>query len=573
MITSPTEVLKEKAAFSKEMAVRLEAVSKKYPSNLNEFWALKDVCLDVSKGEVVGIIGRNGAGKTTLLNTIAGILNPTFGKVMINGKVLGLFNLGVGFQDELTGRENIFLNGSIIGAAKQELQSKLAAIIEFSELGEFIDMHLGSYSQGMRLRLAFSIIANLDFDILLTDEVFAVGDISFQSKCFERLMDFRRLGKTLIITTQDMGLIERLCDKAALFEHGKMLFCGEPLEAINKYRAVLDIEKFYAGEMKTKLLLFSNTKKWAQDIEGWGIKTGTKEVRIDLVRFTNKFGFSPKQFKSRAPLKIKVDFTVKNDVFNPHFGVAIFRKDGVYCYGPNTRFDGVHIPELVKGAGSFTLEFSRLCLAEGEYKISIAIWDKNEVIAFDYHNACYDLIISASDSNAGLLNIPYNVHAENKLAGLYEPLRPHPVKPDLAVLTNRWGEGENSNSIQISGITLLSSTGCKSTTLTTCEQAKIQVELVNLCPKANNYYLWVGIYRDDRIYCQGISTLIRRGKNIVVVSFPEFALLPGGYSISCGAYDIRLNKFLAYQHGIYRFNMVFNRQDHGTVCLAHKWLI
>ena len=573
MITSPTEALKKEAVFNKETAIRLESVCKKYPSSLNEFWALKDICLDISKGDVIGIIGRNGAGKTTLLNTIAGIINPTSGKVVINGRVLGLFNLGVGFQDELTGRENIFLNGSIIGASKQELQNKLAVIIEFSELGEFIDMPLGSYSQGMRLRLAFSIIANLDFDILLTDEVLAVGDITFQSKCFERLMDFRRLAKTLIITTQDMGLMERLCDKVALFDHGKMLFCGEPLEAINKYRAVLDIEKFYAGERKSKPILFTNTKKWSQDIGDWGIKTGTKEVRIDSVKFMDKFRLSPKQFKSCAPLRIKAGFTVRNDVFNPHFGVAIFRKDGVYCYGPNTHFDGVYIPKLAKGTGSFTLEFPRLCLAAGEYKVSIAIWDKNEVIAFDYHNACYDLMITGNGSSGQLLSMPYSIQGENMLVRLFGLLRPAVLQPNLEALADKWGKGDDNNIFRICSLKLLNGAGNESIVLTTSETAKIRLESINSDSEANNHYLWVGVYRDDRIYCQGITTPIKIGKSIIDISFPEFALLPGGYRISCGVYDRRLNGFLAYQHGLYRFNMVFYRQDHGTVCLAHKWLI
>src|SRR3989338_6125532 len=209
--------------------IELSGIGKRYPVKrenyiFKDFWALKDISLSVGKGQVFGVIGRNGAGKTTLLNIIAGILSPTEGKALSSGKTVGLFNLGVGFQDELTGRENIFLNGAILGASRKELEEKLDPIIEFSELGDFIDMPLGSYSQGMRLRLGFSIIANLDFLTLVIDEVLAVGDSLFQSKCYERLMDYRRAGKTLLITSQDMGIIERLCDEALLLDHGSMLF-------------------------------------------------------------------------------------------------------------------------------------------------------------------------------------------------------------------------------------------------------------------------------------------------------------------------------------------------------------
>ena len=203
MITSPTEIKRPNTA---QGTVELSGVGKKYPAQgkLADFWALRDVSLTVSGGEVIGIIGRNGAGKTTLLNIIAGILSATEGKAALGGRALGVFNLGVGFQDELIGSENVFLNAAILGADKPEIEAKFGAIVDFSELGDFIKMPLGTYSQGMRLRLAFSIVANLEFDILVIDEVLAVGDALFQNKCFERLMDFRRAGKTLIITTQSM---------------------------------------------------------------------------------------------------------------------------------------------------------------------------------------------------------------------------------------------------------------------------------------------------------------------------------------------------------------------------------
>ncbi|KPK96889.1 MAG: hypothetical protein AMJ95_11915 [Omnitrophica WOR_2 bacterium SM23_72] len=233
--------------------MQLCSVGKKYPftkqqfSTLKDFWALRNVSLHVYQGEILGIIGRNGAGKTTLLNIMAKVLFPTEGEVFSNGRVLGLFNLGVGFQDELTGRGNIFLNGSLLGATKKEIEDKFNSIVEFSELGDFINMPLGTYSQGMRLRLGFSIVVNLEFDVLVIDEVLAVGDVLFQNKCFERLMDFKREGKTLVITNQSLDLMERLCDRIILLDHGKALFHGDVVEAINRYRLLLNTEKFFVG--------------------------------------------------------------------------------------------------------------------------------------------------------------------------------------------------------------------------------------------------------------------------------------------------------------------------------------
>lgn len=173
--------------------VELIAIGKKYPlvsspesqKDWGDFWALKDTNLKIEAGQTIGIIGRNGAGKTTLLNIIAGVLAPSAGSISVKGRVVALFNLGCGFQDELSGKENIFLNGAVLGASRRELNEKLDSIIEFSELGDFVNMPLGSYSQGMRLRLGFSIAANLEFDILIIDEVLAVGDALFQHKCFE----------------------------------------------------------------------------------------------------------------------------------------------------------------------------------------------------------------------------------------------------------------------------------------------------------------------------------------------------------------------------------------------------
>src|SRR4030042_3472005 len=200
MTISHTKVIKNNCNMGADEIILLEAVSKKYPlakyaksakCNFADFWALKDVSLDVKSGEILGIIGRNGAGKTTLLNIIAGVSTATSGNIIVDGKAVGLFNLGVGFQDELTGRENIFLNGALLGASKRQIEDMLSFIIEFSELGGFFVRPLGAYSQGMRMRLGFSIVINLDFDILVIDEVLAVGDALFQNKCFQRLMGFR----------------------------------------------------------------------------------------------------------------------------------------------------------------------------------------------------------------------------------------------------------------------------------------------------------------------------------------------------------------------------------------------
>lgn len=209
-----------------------------------ELWALKNINMEVKSGQVVGIIGRNGAGKTTLLNILAGISIPTEGKVDITGKVSTLLTLGAGFQEELSGRENIYLNASILGMNRKEIKEKFPGIIDFSELDGFLDVPLRTYSQGMLMRLGFSIATHIDFDILLTDEVLYVGDVLFQKKCYEKIVDFKRHGKTMIITTQDLTIIERLCDKVFLLENGSIEAQGEAELVVGRYLKLLNERKF-----------------------------------------------------------------------------------------------------------------------------------------------------------------------------------------------------------------------------------------------------------------------------------------------------------------------------------------
>lgn len=205
-----------------------------------EFWALRDINMEVERGKVIGIIGRNGAGKSTLLNILAGISTPTTGEVKINGRVSSLLTLGAGFQDELTGKENIYLNSSILGITRNEINKKYRSIVEFSELDGFLDSPLQTYSQGMKMRLGFSIATSVDFDIMLVDEVISVGDGAFQRKCFDRMVDFKRQGKTMVITVHSLDYIERICDEVFLLEHGRLIASGEPTYVVNRYQKLLN---------------------------------------------------------------------------------------------------------------------------------------------------------------------------------------------------------------------------------------------------------------------------------------------------------------------------------------------
>jgi len=386
-------------------------------------------------------------------------------------------------------------------------------------------------------------------------------------------MDFKRAGKTLVITTQGMDLIERLCDRVILLDHGKILFQGRPVEAINRYCSLLNTDKFYVGSIENSMELVENTKKWVDEDSRslWGKEIGTKEAVIESVEFIDKFERYSNQIRTKDALKIKAYFTVRDDIKEPHFGVAIFRADGVYCYGPNTLNDEYYIPGMKRGKGFFELNYHKLLLAPGEYLVSLAIWDKNETLAFDHHNGCYRLIVKGrSNRQKELLNIRYRINSLGfitRLVYLFKKKYKH--QPDLSLLNDAWNNRLDVKGFDVRSVKMFNSKGEEKNIFMTNEAVKLVIDFINLKGKHKNACLWVGIYRDDGVYCQGINVPLTG--NTLNISFPELSLLPGSYKISFGIWDIQKRCFLMYHHAVYPFKMVFNKQDHGTVYLKHKW--
>lgn len=365
--------------------------------SFKNFWALKEVNLKIQQGQTLGVLGRNGAGKTTLLNIIAGIVFPTQGRVAVNGMVSALLGLGAGFHPELTGEENIYINGSILGLKNKEIRKRFDEIVGFSGLGHFITAPLHTYSTGMYLRLGFSIAVNVDFDILLIDEILGVGDISFQRQCLDKITHFQRENKTIILVSQDMNLINKLCSRAVLLDAGRIVFEGEPEEAAEFYQKVV------CGKELTKSISGSQIPK-----EAWGIRMGTGEVEIVAVKLLNDKNQESGVFKTAESMKVNVKYFVHSEVRDPHFGVAIFKEDGTYCYGPNTRLDGIKIDKLNQGEGEFTIEYKNLNLLPGEYRISVAIWDKEENFAYDHHYAFYRFEVISQKRDHGIVYLEHS---------------------------------------------------------------------------------------------------------------------------------------------------------------------
>jgi ABC-type polysaccharide/polyol phosphate transport system ATPase subunit/antitoxin component YwqK of YwqJK toxin-antitoxin module len=416
-------------------AVKLENVSKKYivshekealvrhilPHFLRiktyeELEALRDINLFIPSGQTLGILGRNGAGKTTLLNIISRVTFPSQGKVFVNGRVSCMVGLGAGFHPELTGEENIYMNGVMLGLKIKEIKERFKEIVDFAELGNFINAPLLTYSQGMYMRLGFAIAINVNFDILLIDEILTVGDLYFQNKCINKIKEFKQKQKTIIIVSQSPSLLNELCDRVILLEKGRIIKEGLPQKVGELYHEMMFVgEQAVPLESKESESISSNfpqkeyfRKNWRVSCNNWGTISGTKEAEITKVMILNSQGKETHIFKTGERMLVRINFFVRREIENPHFGVAIFREDGTYVYGPNTRFDGLHIERLKKGEGEFSIEYKNLNLLSGKYHISVAIWPEDESFAYDYHEAYYKFEVVSEKKDHGMFYLEHN---------------------------------------------------------------------------------------------------------------------------------------------------------------------
>lgn len=323
-----------------------------------KFDALTDVSFEVKKGEFFGIIGRNGSGKSTLLKLIAGIYQPGKGKITLNGAIIPFLELGVGFNPELSGRENIFLNGTILGMKRDYLQEKFDEIVDFAEVRDFIDMPLKNYSSGMQVRLAFAITTVTDGDIYLMDEVLAVGDINFQSKCLEVLNNYRAKQKAIILVSHDTTAIEKFCSRAVLLQNGKVKKIGETREVVDCYT----MELMEDAEVERT---DHNKKAVAQG------KVATNKV-IAKVRFLDKKGNEVNTFKTGEYFSAEVTLKLEKKIPNVDVGISFESDEGVYLFGYNTEMDRYR---LSTNSSTCRLVIPKLELLSGRYHINVAVFD------------------------------------------------------------------------------------------------------------------------------------------------------------------------------------------------------
>src|SRR5262245_42218676 len=357
------------------------------------FWALRDVSFSIAQGESLGLVGHNGAGKSTALKLMTRILEPTSGAVRLSGRVAALLELGSGFHPDLSGRENVFLNGSLLGFSRRQMQARLEEIVEFSEIGEFIDMEVKHYSSGMYTRLAFAVATAVDSEILITDEVLAVGDEAFQRKCMERSYRFRQIGKTIIFVSHALETVRTLCDHAVWLDHGQDKAIGSASKVVDAYLA--DVNRREQAQAGVSA---------ADDL---GTRHGTREAEFTRVELLDPAGQPQTIFQTHAPMTVRMHYIAHQPISRPVFGVGLFYENGFWINGPNTNFDEVDIP-IIDGVGYVDYHIPSLPLLAGRYHLSASLEATTMRHTYDDHDRRYRLIVQsdAVRDRYGIVVIP-----------------------------------------------------------------------------------------------------------------------------------------------------------------------
>jgi ABC-type polysaccharide/polyol phosphate transport system ATPase subunit len=356
------------------------------------FLALDGVSLDVEAGRTVGIIGRNGSGKSSLLKLIAGIGKPTSGTVHVSGRVSALIELGAGFHPEISGRENVFINGMMLGLSKAEIGRRFDDIVAFAELGDFIDEPVKTYSSGMYMRLGFAVAINVDPDVLLVDEVLAVGDEAFTHKCLDKFADFRRRGKTIVLVTHTLDLVTRFCDEAVWLDGGKVRAHGDPKRVVDGY--LLEVA---GAETQPSAAAAPATVDAGSNQAG---RWGSKDAEIEHVELIRADGQPSQLFESGQPMRIRVRVRAARPLTDFVFGIGIFTADGVCCFGTNTHIEG-GVPQELSGSGEFTVDIDRLDLVAGTYKLDVAV-HRQDGVPYDYHRLLYSFRVASPLKDTGI---------------------------------------------------------------------------------------------------------------------------------------------------------------------------
>lgn len=378
------------------------------------FQALNDVSFTVPKGATYGVVGRNGSGKSTALKLVAGITKPTSGSVTVEGRISALIELGAGFHPEISGRENVFINGIMLGLTKKEITKRFDEIVEFAELTEFIDAPVKTYSSGMYMRLGFAVAIHVDPDVLLVDEVLAVGDEGFTHKCLDKFGEFKRRGKTILLVTHSLGLVERFCDEAVWLDAGVKKAEGDPTRVVGSY--VTDVarqeERFLAASDEkarqeagdagqAEPVGPSAADEHVADMNQAGEgRWGAGGVEIASVAFQDASGQATQVFHTGEAMRVVLGVKASSPVRDFVFGIGMFTPDGVLVYGTNTDIEEME-SERLEGEVEVVLNIDSLDLVEGTYKLDVAV-HKRDGAPYDYHRLLHTFRVKSRIKDSGI---------------------------------------------------------------------------------------------------------------------------------------------------------------------------
>ncbi|MZK53459.1 ABC transporter ATP-binding protein [Clostridium beijerinckii] len=386
---------------------------------------LKGINLSIKKGEVVGLIGKNGSGKSTLLKLMTKIIYPDIGEIKIKGKVSSLLELGAGFHPDMTGRENIYTNASIFGLTKKEIDSRLQKIIDFSELGEFIDNPVRTYSSGMYMRLAFSVAINVDAEILLIDEILAVGDTNFQQKCFERLRELKQKGITIVIVTHDTGTVEKFCSSAVWLENGVIKEEGKTHKVIDKYLKYMNTKRVESIELankkekeensvnkdvinerenvnKDKEIALENEVK-EDEIDFNSNRFGLRYVEITKALIRNSKGEETTVLRGGESADIEIYYKVNKPLEEYVFGMGFYTLEGLCLYGSNTQLDDIKVSHT-RDKGVVKYHIDSIPLLTGIYGLNVAVVDENGT-PMDFIRNYFNFNVVSDERSTGMITV------------------------------------------------------------------------------------------------------------------------------------------------------------------------
>lgn len=358
-----------------------------------EFWALRDASFEIERGSTFGLLGQNGSGKSTTLKVLAGIYRPTSGRVTVNGRVSALLELGAGFHGDLTGRENIRLNGAILGMSGKQVDSAMDRIVDFAGIGDFIDSPVKIYSSGMFVRLGFAVAVSLDPEILMVDEVIAVGDEEFQRKCFDHLFELRKKGTTIVLVSHSLGLIRNLCDQAVWLEHGSIRDLGPARDVADNYIADVNEREVHNQEPGAAVA----------EVPGTRPRLGSGQIRVTTLEYLDVEGQRAAVLLAGAPCTIRMHYQANEPIPRAIFGLGFLHESGANVSGPNSgRVDSWSVAE---GSGYVDFVLDELLLQPGTYEVSTAIVDRGHT--FDYADREFELRVRGRGyQEPGLVRMP-----------------------------------------------------------------------------------------------------------------------------------------------------------------------